>query len=166
MKLQSKQQLLEQIEHARSQWEALLAEIGLERMMMPGAMGDWTGKDVVAHLTTWWRREVAGLEAVRRGEQPEPHPSQRDVQVINSWIHYTNRDRLLSEILHEASAVWQQFAANLQALPEPELMQPGRFAWLGEEALGPNALDNFLGHLHEEHEPEIRTWLDRLTSTG
>ena len=42
----------------------------------PGAMGDWTFKDVAAHLTAWRRRTVVRLEAAARGEA-EPPPRGR-----------------------------------------------------------------------------------------
>jgi hypothetical protein len=46
----NKSALLEQIERERIFWEQLQAEIGEQRMLVPGATGEWTFKDVVAHL--------------------------------------------------------------------------------------------------------------------
>jgi hypothetical protein len=157
-----KQQLLDRMHQEGAQWDTLLAEVGQERMEIPGATGEWTFKDIVVHLTAWWRREVGRLEAVRRGERPVPHPDQRDVQVINQWTYHTNRDRPLSDVLRDAQAVWQQFEAALQATPERDLAQPGRFDWLDGQALGPRIVEDFLMHLHEEHEPLIREWLTGL----
>jgi hypothetical protein len=54
-----KQQLLDRIQQERGQWEALLAEVGQERMEIPGTTGEWTFRDTVVHLKVWWRREVA-----------------------------------------------------------------------------------------------------------
>jgi hypothetical protein len=68
----------------------------------------------------------------------------------------------LDDVLRDNDAVWQQFSAALQALPEPDLIQPGRFGWLGKEALGFYAMDSFLRHLHEEHKPDIHSWLVQL----
>ena len=55
----SKRALLEQIERERAFWEGLVAEVGEARMLQPGATGEWTFKDVVAHLNGWrvrhWR---------------------------------------------------------------------------------------------------------------
>ena len=163
MSEQTKAQLLERLQNERHQWETLLHAIGTECMTQPGVTDTWNCKDVVTHLTTWWRREVAGLENVRRGEEPQPHPSQRDVQVINDWIYYTNRDRPLAVILQEAVDVWKDFAASIEALPEQDLMTPGHFAWLPDAALGPQTLNNFVEHFHEEHEPMLRTWLTQLS---
>ena len=48
-----KEALLAQIEAEHVSWRELLAEIGEERMEQPGPMGDWTFKDLVAHLGGW-----------------------------------------------------------------------------------------------------------------
>ena len=157
-----KQQLLDRLPHERARWDALLAEVGQERMEIPGATGEWTFKDIVVHLTAWWRREVGCLAAVRRGERPVAHPDQRDVQVINDWIYHTNRDRPLLDVLRDEQEVWQQLEAALRALPELDLAEPGRFDWLNGQALGPRIVEDFLMHLHEEHEPLIREWLTGL----
>jgi hypothetical protein len=78
-------------------------------MEQAGVTGEWTMKDTVAHLTTWWRRGVACLAAVQRGEQPPEHPPQSEVAVINQWEYITNRDRPLADILRDAADTWEQF---------------------------------------------------------
>jgi len=155
----TKQELIEQIQHERAAWETLLAEIGLERMEIPGVTGDWTMKDTIVHLTTWWRREIARAAAARRDERPPDHPPQSDVQVINQWIYFINRDRPLKNVLDDAQAAWQQFEAVIKALPEPLLMDRTRLAWTEGRTLGDELFEHFITHLHEEHEPLIRAWL-------
>jgi hypothetical protein len=160
--LTTKQQLLDQIQRERTLWEALLAEIRPDRMELPGVTGDWTMKDTIAHLTTWWRWDLARMAAAQRGERPSDHPPQSEVAVINEWVCLTNRDRPLPDVLRDAQAAWQQLEAIVQALPEATLLEHERFAWMGGQALGPGILDDFVHHFHEEHEPLIRSWLRSL----
>lgn len=157
----TKPELLEQLQQERQAWEALLAKIGQERMETPGVTGDWTMKDTLVHLTNWWRREVALLEAARRGERPPDHPPQFEVAVINQWAYLTNRDRPLAAVLRDAADVWQQFEAGLQAVPEDVLFDRTRFGWMEGRALGVGLLNDFTRHLHEEHEPLIHAWLEQ-----
>ncbi len=49
-----KQQCLRHVREERARWEALLAQVGGEHMLQPGAMGEGTFKDLVAHLNGWW----------------------------------------------------------------------------------------------------------------
>jgi hypothetical protein len=155
----TKQRLLDQIQQEREQWESLLNEIGLERMEIPGVTGDWTMKDTIAHLITWWRRAVSLLAAAQRDEHPPDHPPQSQVPIINEWIHRTNRDRPLAHVLRDSQDIWQQFGEKIQQIPEETLLDPQRFEWMQGKALGPGILESFAGHFHEEHEPLIIAWL-------
>lgn len=157
----SKQQLLDQLRQERSEWDALLARIGNNRLDLPGVTDQWTIKDTIAHLTTWWRREVAKLAAAQRGERPPDHPLQLEVAVINEWIYLTNRDRPIEHVLRDADDTWQQFEAGILGLSE-EVLFKEQFDWMEGRALGPGMLHDFVIHLHEEHEPLIRAWLLHL----
>jgi hypothetical protein len=160
----NKQQLLDQLHQERSDWKGLLEKIGKDRFELPGVTDQWTMKDTIAHLTTWWRREVARLAAVQRGERPPNHPLPSDVAVINQWVYLTNRDRPIEHVLRDADESWQQFEAEIKELSE-EVLFTEQFDWMEGRTLGAGILHDFVIHLHEEHEPLIRAWLLRLESS-
>ena len=164
--IKTKAELLEQLKQERAGWEALLAEVTPARMEIPNSLDEWSLKDTVAHLTSWWRWHVGRLADVRRGNEPTDHPTQDNVQVINRWIYVTNRDRPLNDVLDDATAAWQEFEEGLQALDEHVLLTPGHVASPDGKAFGLIELQNFVRHLHEEHEPAIREWLTRLQESG
>ena len=160
----TKQQQITALQQEHAQWQAMLDEIGRERMEEPGVTDGWSMKDTMAHLTTWWRREIALMEAALRGERPPHHPPQDQVQIVNDWVYLTNRDRPLQEVVADADEAWRHLQALFAQAPEEMLTNPTRFSWLDGKALGPYILDNFTGHLHEEHEPAIRAWMARSSS--
>jgi len=160
----SKGQVLAAIERERADWETLLAEVGEARMLEPGAMGEWTFKDLVAHLTGWRARSLQRLEAVAKGqaEPPPPWPADRasDDDKINDWLYEVNRDRLLGEVIGESRESYARLAEIIQLLPDEVLSDPDRFPSLEGQALGSAIVSgDYFGHLHEEHEPAIRRWL-------
>ncbi|HUY78877.1 MAG TPA: ClbS/DfsB family four-helix bundle protein [Ktedonobacterales bacterium] len=162
----SKAQLLTDLNNEQVQWEALLAEIGEAHMTQPGVAGEWSIKDIVAHLTGWRSRSVARFQAALRHE-PTPAPAWpaqlQDDDEINAWIYAANRDRSLANVLAESRTVYQQLADALNAFPEAELQDPKRFEWLDGETWNGAA---FFGHFHEEHEADMRAWLDRIRQEG
>ncbi len=160
----TKQDILNYIHCERALWDALVANVGEARMSVPGAMGAWTFKDLIAHLTAWWRRELSCLEAIRRDEPPMPHPSQAHVQVINDWIYHTNHDRPLSNLLRDADEAWQQFEAAILAMPERDLLEANRFPWHDGRAFGPQTLSDFVDHYHHDHEADVVAWLAHQSS--
>jgi hypothetical protein len=150
--------LLGAIEREHAAWHALLAEVGEERMQEPGPMGEWTFKDLAAHLLAWDARLLARIEAGPDGTPaPAPWPASLEGDdEINAWIQAHYRDRPLREVLAEMERSYDRFAALIAAMPEDALLTPGRFAFMEGRAL---VEGEFFGHLHEEHEPAIRDWL-------
>jgi hypothetical protein len=161
----SKAQLLNDLKDEQARWEALLDEIGEAHMTQPGVAGDWSIKDIVAHLTGWRRRSVARFQAVLRHESsfspPWPPHLETDDE-INAWIYAANKDRPLSDVLAESREVFQQLFDTLNAFPEAALLDPERFGWMEGEPLSGAV---FFGHFHEEHEPDMRAWLGKITAS-
>ena len=157
----SKAQLLTDLHDEQAQWEALLGDIGEAHMTQPGVAGEWSIKDIVAHLTAWRRRTVGRFQAALRHEPtpPPPWPQLPTDAEINAWMHASDRDRPLADVLEESRAVFQQLVDTLSAFPEAELLDPTRFEWMGEEPWNGAAL---FGHFHEEHEADMRAWLDHI----
>ena len=159
----SKGEALAAIERERAAWEALLAEVGEARMLEPGAMGDWTFKDLVAHITGWRARSLRRLEAAANG-QPEPKPvwpaTLATDDEINGWIYEQNRERLLGEVVSESRESFARLAEIVQMLPDEALSDPDYFPWLEGQALGSAIVNGaFFGHWYEEHEADVRRWL-------
>lgn len=158
---------LARMDAARAGWEALLAEVGEARMEQPGAEGDWTFRDVVAHLNAWRDLTLSRLEAARRGEQPQlPWPAGMSEEIvdgvdgvdeINRWMGERDRDRSVSEVLADSREQFQRLRAAVGALSPEELFEPGRFAWLDGLPLSA-VLDGAFEHL-EEHQTTTREWL-------
>jgi hypothetical protein len=161
----SKAQLIDDLKHEQAQWEALLQDIGEEHMTQPGVAGEWTIKDIVAHLTGWRRRTVARFQAALRHEPspPSPWPPHLQTDEINAWIYAANRDKSVSEVLRESREVFQQLVETLDAFPEADLFDPTRFPWMEGEPLSGAAL---FAHFHEEHELDMRAWLESIRREG
>lgn len=161
----SKQALLDGLQAENQHWVALLSQIGEAHMADPGVAGDWSLKDIIAHLTGWRKRTVARLQAVQRGdpEPPAPWPAhlQNDDE-INAWIYERNRHLSVQEVLADSAETFQQLVRAIAELPEADLTDPHRFTWTEGEVLSAAAL---FGHFHEEHEPDIRAWLAQQKTT-
>jgi hypothetical protein len=146
-------------------WRSLVAEVGRDRMLEPGPMGEWTFKDLTAHLAVWRNARIPMIEAVGRGEAlpPAPWPAElkEDVDAINVWTRERDRDRSLDDVLADYDRSFERLAAALEALPESTAHDPVALPW----AEGTPAVDiDFTEHLHEEHVPAIRAWLSTAST--
>lgn len=163
-RLDSREALLATVRGLREELERVVAAAGEGRLDTPGSSGDWTLKDEIAHLTGWRLLTAARLEAGLRGGEPAiPWPAglseEDNTDAINRWFYETNRDRPAADVVRESGETFDRVERAIAALPEDDLLQPGRFPWLGEWALGPGVVSGMYLHYHEDHEPAIRAWL-------
>lgn len=158
-----KSDLLAALQEKNRQWEALLGSIDQNRMEQPGANGDWSIKDLLAHLTGWNIRLLHHIQAALHAEPepPPPWPAQLQYEdAINAWIYETNRRRSLRDILDETRQVNQLIFALMESLPEDasvEWVAPYYYlVWIGGTRFPPG---EFFDHFHNDHEPNVRAWL-------
>lgn len=156
-----KNQLINTLRIERAAWDALLKEVGEERMSTPGVVGDWSVKDIIAHITAWQRRPVEWLAAARRGDKPKPAPwppSLAGDDPINAWIYDANRNRPLKEVLAESRQVHDKLMQGLESMPEQELNDASRFSWLNGNSLADSIPGNSYEH-YQHHSQDIQAWL-------
>ena len=157
----SKTQLLAELNNENASWQALLDDIGEANMTQPEVAGGWSIKDIVAHLTGWRRRTVRRFQATLNHEPDftPPWPSElQEVDEINAWIYESNRDRPLADVLSDSREVFQQLVDVIDAFSDDELQDPRIEQLIGEPLSGKLVF----AHFHEEHEPDMRAWLDRV----
>src|SRR6476660_592598 len=75
-------------------WESVLDRASLKDEAAPGVAGEWSFKDVVAHLNGWQARTIRKLGGV--ADRPFPadltddEDSDEGVETINQWLHDAN----------------------------------------------------------------------------
>jgi len=161
-----KSEYLDWLREEYQQWEALLDQIGPERIDQPSVNGDWSMKDIVAHLTGWNRGLVDRIQAAGRGEPEPPPPWPARLQTedeINAWIYESSRGRPVREVLDESRQVFQQLFAVIEGLPDDvhiEFIEPKfHVVWVGGERFPAGEV---FYHFHDDHEPDVRAWLARV----
>jgi hypothetical protein len=164
----NKSELLHWLQSEYQQWNAFLDQIAPTLMEQPGVNGDWSMKDMVAHLTGWNQRLVAHLQAAQHGK-PEPDPPWpahlQGEDEINAWIFESNRERSLREILDESQQQVQQLLALIEALPADVRIEQihnqdrvFNLVWVGDQRF---LVGEFFDHFKDDHEPDVRAWLAR-----
>lgn len=167
----NKAELLSWLRVEHQHWEEFLERISPEHMELPGVNGDWSMKDMVAHLTCYQPWVTARIQAAVHGA-PEPLPpwpvQLKSDDEINAWIYESNHDRPVSEMLDIARQMFHQFFTVIENLPEDvrieEVQHEGRmfyFVWLGEQRF---QVGEIFDHFHDDHEADIRAWLAGLES--
>ena len=152
----TKSELLDQIRTERKQLEKVLAILTPDQMLQPGASGEWTIKDVLAHISAWERRMILWIGSHLRNETPDV-PLPWDVERMNAETYAQVKDKPLAEVLEEFHKSYRDALALAESLSEMQLQTAYADTWpMGSLWLGVAANTNW--H-YKEHRESIEAWL-------
>jgi hypothetical protein len=155
----SKTDLLGLIQRDRAQWETLLSSIPEAWMTEPGVEGEWSVKDIIAHIA-WGEQENLGVVHARAVVGSELWQLPEDER--NAVVFEQNRGRDLRDVLAESRRIFCLYREAVATLSEEDLNDPSRFAQM-PEGWRPWRILYDPGHYHG-HADSIRAWLGRRES--
>jgi hypothetical protein len=159
-------QLLEVMHTARSDWEALLADVGEARLTEPGVEGDWSIKDIVAHITYYESWVVDCLTAIQHGGPlPQPEFKGLEQDERNAIIYARNRGQPLADVLRDSQTSFNQSIDRVQRLRDkdlydPEFTRPHGVEWTLHDLIEGDAYEHY-----RDHTASVRAWLERAKTT-
>lgn len=156
-----KRELIANIQAEREQLNAVLAEVPAERMAEPGVAGDWSVKDILAHLAIWSSRAVTLLFQAERGAKLQlPQSNVDDWQDVNAKDFEDQKGRPLDRVLADFHGAHNQLIKRLQSWPDKKaLFDKGRFPALKNGSLADYVWGDS-GEHDAEHRAHIEAWLN------
>jgi hypothetical protein len=163
-----KTEVLERVQTSRAAFDQLLVKVGETRMEQPGVEGDWSVKDILAHVMAYDRWTAAQLNAAREGREATPQEAfgsdtppegadTIDLDTRNAALREHYRETPLAEIIAGAEHAFAMFVAAIQALDDTQLADPAFLGWSDTlttaQAIGIQAWEHY-----EAHEPALRAW--------
>jgi hypothetical protein len=128
----TKSQIIETAQKERAALEELLATLTPEQMTQPNLIGDWSAKDVLAHLIEWEQMAMKWYEMGARGKVPAV-PSEDynwgQLPQLNHTIYLKRRDRSLADIQKEFKSSYKKIMKVIESIPEKELFTRGQYTW-------------------------------------
>ena len=154
----TKDELLGEIER---EWEALQAAIdGLtdSQMTRMPVVGEWTVKDLLAHIAVWQSRLVTNLYKVERGVPPadvDLTPAQ--VDRLNAQFYQEQKGRPLERVLEDLYDVHLALVNRLDGFSDVLLSDPKKFKWMEGKPLSAFVAEDSIEH-YREHTADILAW--------
>lgn len=161
IKQKSKAELLKDIQVERRRLENTIAALPKEDMTRSGVVGEWSVKDILAHLAAWEQLFLSWYESGLHGRIPDESPvgmSIRKMDALNQQIYNQYRLSPLEDVLAEFQHSFQQVLATVMEIPEDEMFALGRYAWTGKLALADYIAGNTCNHYYWS-KTKIRSWL-------
>ena len=134
----SKDQIIETAQAERVALEQYIATLTDEQMNRPNIAGDWSAKDVLAHLIEWEQMVIKWYETGVKGKVPAV-PSEEynwgQLPQLNHAIFLKYHDRSLADVQKDFKASYKKIIKVIQSIPEKELFTRGHYPWTRNNAL-------------------------------
>jgi len=137
-KPQTKTELLSESRKEHQALDEILASLSMDEMLQNGVAGEWTVKDLLAHLYEWEQMVLMWLAAGERGEKPAvPAEGYKWSQLpaLNEVIRQKHLARPLKEVRAMYGASYRQIMEKIETLSEEELFTPGLYPWMNKNTL-------------------------------
>ena len=123
-----KEQLIHKIEKA---WEAFLFSAeGLSEaeMLEPGVIGEWSVRDIVAHVTVWEEEALKALPVILAGQRtPRYSVLYGGIDAFTAQMTEKNRSLPLEEVLRRRDETHQRLLVYVRNAPQEQITTETRF---------------------------------------
>lgn len=123
----TRQQLLDRLETAWRDFSASYAGLSETRLTEPGVTGDWSVKDVIAHVSTWEGEALTYLPVIAAGGATPRYAAVGGIDAFNAQTHERNRELSLADVLRQQADTHRRLTAYLEEVPEELLTRETRF---------------------------------------
>jgi len=149
-----KQNLLRRLDNAWRGFRDSYAGLSESEMLKGGVAGNWSVRDIIAHVTTWEQETLKHLPLVLQGlKLPRYSDKYGGIDAFNARMTENKGDLSLLQVLRGQNAIHRQLIDFIENVPEEHLSKT-RFRHRLR-------LDTY-GH-YKKHEAAIRKWRTSFT---
>ena len=123
----NRQQLLKKLDKAWAEVKESYAGLSDSQLTEPGVTGDWSVKDVLAHVTTWEEEALKYLPLIIEGKRPPRYITYGGIDAFNAQTTERKRSLSLSGVLRQLDEVHGRLIDYVQSVPEEHFTRETRF---------------------------------------
>lgn len=135
----TKTQVIKDSKEEREKLDNFLATLTPDQMTEPGMLGDWSVKDVLAHLYEWEQMVLRWIAASERGENPAV-PAEgykwNQLPALNEEIRQKYSGIPLEEMQQMYSDSHKQIMNTIESISEEDMFTRGLHKWMNKNTLG------------------------------
>ena len=123
-----RQQLLKQLDKRWIAFKESYAGLSDSQMTIPGVTGNWSVKDIIAHVTWWEEEALKHLPLITMGGRPPRYSIKYGgIDAFNALMTKQKLGLSLFEVLREQDKTHRRLIIYVQSAPEELLTQETRF---------------------------------------
>ena len=116
--------LVEELQAERDGFFHALAAIAPESMTTPGLVGEWSARELIAHLGYWAGHGVEAIHAVETGRADEFGAGRPSVEEVNATVARVARQADLATVRKREAASVEAFVERLRGMDSALLATP------------------------------------------
>src|SRR5262245_43914365 len=149
----NRQQLLQKLDKAWAELKESYAGLSEAQLTEPGVVGDWSVKDILAHVTWWEEEALKHLPLIiKEGRPPRYSTQYGGIDAFNALMTERRQNLALANVLRQLDETHRQLIAYIASVPEEQFTRETRFRHRLR-------LDTY-SH-YPEHTKAIREWRER-----
>lgn len=154
-----KQALVARLTEARNELLTLVRGLPADRLEIPGAVGDWSVKDVIGHIASWENRLLTLVQTVLNGHaaQIEWISGSEALEAWNQKQYLRKRDWAWHETIRELALLREEVLWNIGWATPEQLFQQHELA---AGTVSPDGLLEGIAEHDEEHLAQLRVWAE------
>ena len=146
-------QLLKRLDDAWAAFTSSYADLSDMQMLEPGVTGNWSVRDILAHVTTWEEEALKHLPHILKGGTPPRYSiTYGGIDAFNALQTERKKSLSLSEVLGEQSEIHSRLIDFIGTVPETQFINETPFRHRLR-------LDTY-GH-YAKHSGPIRKWREQ-----
>lgn len=156
----NKTEFIERIRTSRLKLDEVVKSIDPMFMTAPGVCGDWSVKDVLAHIT-WHEQEMFNVVLNRALVGSDLWNV--SLELRNKTIYEENRDREQKDVLDDYQVVFESMMDAMETLTDEDLLHASHFAempsnWKPWEVIASNTYEHY-----DDHLAELAAWQEKIS---
>ena len=149
------QELLDGLKAARDEFLAAIGDVDPALRAAPGLVGDWSARELLAHVGYWAGHAAESLHRAERGELAEFGADELSVDERNAVVARVAAETEYATVATREQGAYEQFASRLATVDPESLDERDADGDTLEEIIAFDGVDHY-----REHTLDIRAWFD------
>ena len=118
--------LLQRVDTAWAAFQESYAGLPDAQLMEPGAIGEWSIKDILAHVTIWEEEALKHLPLIIAGGRPPRYVTYGGIDAFNAQMIEQRRGLSLAEVRRHLEETHRRLLAFIQSAPADQFTRETR----------------------------------------
>ena len=147
------QALVDELVAAREEFLAALADVDPALLETPGLVGEWSARELIAHIGYWTGHAAEGLHQAEQGRLAEFGDDEHDVDERNEIVARVAAETDLATVRQREEAAFEAMLTRLKRVDPATLDDKASYGDTLERVIQDDGAEHY-----REHALDLRAW--------